>query len=248
MKILTSRKRKRIIILIIVAVALFAACAIYLSDYYHADMSAIEDMEFSSEIAVESETWEDGTMAFAPEAAETGLIFYPGGKVEYLAYQPLMQACAAEGILCVLVEMPFNLAVLDMDAAQGIPELFPQVAHWYLAGHSLGGSMAASFAGKQPGTYEGLILLAAYSTADLTETGLKVCSLYGDRDGVLNREKYQQYRPNLPKNTLELVLEGGNHAGFGSYGPQEGDGASALEAGVQIRWTAEKILALIREG
>ena len=187
-------------------------------------------------------------MIFLPEEAEAGLIFYPGGKVEFTAYAPLMAELAQQTILCVLLKMPLNLAVLDMDAAQGIPELFPQVAHWYLAGHSLGGSMAASFAGKQPGTYEGLILLAAYSTADLAETGLKVCSLYGDRDGVLNREKYQQYRPNLPKNTLELVLEGGNHAGFGSYGPQEGDGASALEAGVQIRWTAEKILALIREG
>ena len=152
-----------------------------------------------------------------------------------------MAELAQQNILCVLLKMPLNLAVLDMDAAKGIPELFPEVEHWYLAGHSLGGSMAASFAGKQPGTYEGLILLAAYSTADLTETGLKVCSLYGDRDGVLNREKYQQYRPNLPENTLELVLEGGNHAGFGSYGPQAGDGESLLPAGEQIRWTAEKI-------
>ena len=144
MKIMTTRKRKRIIILIMVVVVLFAACAIYLSDYYHADMSAIEDMEFSSEIAVEFETWEDGIMAFAPEAAETGLIFYPGGKVEYRAYQPLMQAFAAEGILCVLVEMPFNLAVLDVDAADGIQEEFPEIEEWYIGGHSLGGSMAAS--------------------------------------------------------------------------------------------------------
>ena len=106
MKTLTTRKRKRIIILIMVVAVLFAACAIYLSDYYHADMSAIEDMEFASELSVESETWEDGTLVFTPEEAETGLIFYPGGKVEYLAYQPLMQAFAAEGILCVLVAWP----------------------------------------------------------------------------------------------------------------------------------------------
>ena len=113
MKILTTRKRKRIIILITVVAVLFAACAIYVSDYYHADMSAIEDMEFASELSVESETWEDGTLVFTPEEAETGLIFYPGGKVEYLAYQPLMQACAAEGILCVLVEMKSKSGTLE---------------------------------------------------------------------------------------------------------------------------------------
>ena len=220
---------------------LMLGCGIYVSDYYRAEETiGVLAPSVSVEIS-------DDRMVFLPEEAEAGLIFYPGGKVEFTAYAPLMAELAQQNILCVLLKMPLNLAVLDMDAAKGIPEQFPQVAHWYLAGHSLGGSMAASFAGKQPGTYEGLILLAAYSTADLTETGLKVCSLYGDRDGVLNREKYQQYRANLPEDTLELVLEGGNHAGFGSYGPQEGDGTSTLEPGVQLQWTADRILEFIQE-
>jgi dienelactone hydrolase len=138
--------------------------------------------------------------------------------------------------------MPLNLAVLDSDAAEGIPEQFPDVKRWYLAGHSLGGSMAASYAADHASAYEGLILLAAYSTADLRATGLKVCSLYGDRDGVLNLEKYAKYRTNLPEDTVEQILPGGNHAGFGSYGAQEGDGISELEPGTQIQWAAEKIL------
>lgn len=80
----------------------------------------------------------------------------------------------------------------------------------------------------------------------ITGTDLQVCSLYGDRDGVLNMEKYNGYRSNLPDTTLERILEGGNHAGFGSYGPQEGDGISALEPGVQLQWTADSIGAFIR--
>ena len=220
---------------------LILGCGIYVSDYYRAEETVgLPAPSVTMEIS-------DDRMVFLPEEAEAGLIFYPGGKVEFTAYATLMAKLAQQNILCVLLKMPLNLAVLDMDAAKGIPELFPEVEHWYLAGHSLGGSMAASFAGKQPDPYEGLILLAAYSTADLTETGLKVCSLYGDRDGVLNREKYQQYHSNLPENTLELVLEGGNHAGFGSYGSQEGDGESALEAGAQIQWTAERIREFILE-
>ena len=241
MKIMTTRKRKRIIILIMVVVVLFAACAIYLSDYYHADMSAIEDMEFSSEIAVESETWEDGTMAFAPEAAETGLIFYPGGKVEYLAYQPLMQACAAEGILCVLVEMPFNLAVLDMDAADGIQEKYPEIEEWYIGGHSLGGSMAASYVVDHVDEYEGLVLLGSYSTAELANTDLNVISIYGSEDEVLNSEKYEKNRTNLPADFTESVIEGGCHAYFGVYGHQEGDGTPTISNQQQIEITAQQI-------
>lgn len=232
-------KHRKWILPTVVVLAVILGCGFYAADYYRAvETDAIWP------VTVTVETLED-RMVFLPEEAEAGLIFYPGGKVEYTAYAPLMAKLAQENVLCVLVKMPLNLAVLDVNAAAGIPEQFPEVERWYLAGHSLGGSMAASFAGNHAETYEGLILLAAYSTEDLTETGLKVCSLYGDRDGVLNLEKYGQYRPNLPEGTVELVLKGGNHAGFGSYGPQAGDGVSELEPGAQIQWAAEEILNLI---
>lgn len=231
--------KKTALVLIVLTVALVLACGIYAGDYYRAEETAVA---VSEDIAVE--ITEDRAV-FAPEEAEAGLIFYPGGKVEFTAYAPLMAKLAEENVLCVLLKMPMNLAVLDVNAAAGIPEQFPEVERWYLAGHSLGGSMAASFAAENANFFEGLILLAAYSTEDLSETGLKVCSLYGDRDGVLNLEKYEQYRSNLPEDTLETVLEGGNHAGFGSYGPQEGDGESALASGEQLRWTADTIAAFI---
>lgn len=247
MKILTSRKRKRIIILIMVVAVLFAACAIYVSDYYHADMSAIEDMEFASELSVESETWEDGTLVFTPEEAETGLIFYPGGKVEYLAYQPLMQAFAAEGILCVLVEMPFNLAVLDVDAADGIQEEFPEIEEWYIGGHSLGGSMAASYVADHTDEYEGLVLLASYSTAELADSRLNVISIYGSEDEVLNREKYEKNRSNLPADFTEYVIDGGCHAYFGVYGHQDGDGTPTISNQQQIELTAQQLADWIAE-
>lgn len=159
---------------------------------------------------------------FAPENPAVGFVFYPGGKVEYTAYAPLMLALAERDILCVLVEMPLNLAVLDMGAAEGIPEQYTEVETWYIGGHSLGGSMAASYAAEHTEEYAGLVLLAAYSTAEISD--MDVISLYGSEDGVLNREKYQEYRSNLPESTVETVIEGGNHAGFGSYGFQEGDG------------------------
>ena len=86
---------------------------------------------------------QDGRWIFAPDEPAAGLIFYPGGEGENTAYAPLLHGLAADGVLCVLVKMPCNLAVLDMDAADGIAEKFPQIDSWYIGGHSLGGAMAA---------------------------------------------------------------------------------------------------------
>ena len=44
---------------------------------------------------------------------------------------------------------------------------------WYMGGHSLGGSMAASYLEQHSSEYDGLILLASYSTADLSQTDLR---------------------------------------------------------------------------
>jgi hypothetical protein len=239
-----QKKSTRIIAAVCAAVLLCAAaCGIYLGDYYRADMDSIQ--AFASE-AVRTDTLPGGDLVFYPEAAEAGLIFYPGGKVEYTAYIPLMKTLAADGILCVLVKMPGNLAVLDMAAAAGIPEQFPEIDAWYLAGHSLGGSMAASYLADHTDDFEGLILLGAYSTADLSNSGLVVLSLYGSQDLVMNREKYAKYRENLPADLTETVIDGGCHAYFGMYGAQEGDGIPTITNEEQITITAEAIRNLIR--
>lgn len=237
-----GKGRKRILLTMITLLAFVLGCGIYAGDYYRAENDVL-----AAPANVSIDIRED-SIVFEPEAVDAGLIFYPGGKVEFTAYAPLMTKLAQENIICVLLKMPLNLAVLDVDAAEGIQEQYPEVEQWYLAGHSLGGSMAAAYAKKNTDDYRGLVLLASYATNDLSETGLKVCSLYGDRDHVLNMENYQAYRSNLPQDTLELVLEGGNHAGFGSYGPQKGDGTSALKSGEQIQWTADRILEFILNG
>lgn len=233
---------------LLTAVLVVLLCAVgagylYVSDYYRADELAIEALSGSGTVSV-YETG-DGMTVFAPEQAETGFIFYPGGKVEYTAYAPLLRGLAEEGIICVAVKMPLNLAVLDVNAADGVREQFASVETWYIGGHSLGGSMAASHAAEHTEEYEGLILLAAYSTADLRKSGLEVLSLYGSADGVLNMEKYGQYRSNLPADTMEAVIQGGNHAQFGSYGPQDGDGAASVSAEEQLAQTISAISDLI---
>jgi len=175
------------------------------------------------------------------------LIFYPGGKVEYTAYVPLMQACAEKGILCVLVEMPFNLAVFDINAADGIQKEYPEIEDWYIGGHSLGGSMAASYLADHTEDYEGLVLLGSYSTADLSQTDLDVLSVFGSEDKVMNRKKYEENKSNLPSDFTEYVIDGGCHAYFGMYGAQDGDGTPSITNATQIRLTVENIVKMMGE-
>lgn len=213
----------------------------YVSDYYHADEKALEAMAYQTGSV---QTEQDGDVIwFVPEDPTAGLIFYPGGKVEYTAYAPLLRACAENGILCALVRMPGNLAVLDANAADGLQQEHPEVTTWYIAGHSLGGAMAASHAAAHEKDFDGLILLAAYSTKDLSQTTLRVLSVYGSEDGVMNRESYEKNRANLPADTTEVVLDGGCHAQFVSYGPQDGDGVPAISGEEQVRQTVEAIAA-----
>ena len=242
-----KNKRKILIISISIVAALaiiFGACAIYLGDYYRADEGAIA--VFAPEDNVSVSTIDGGNVVFEPQNATVGFIFYPGGKVEANAYQPLLAELAREGVLCVLVEMPFNLAVFDINAADGIQEQYPEIEDWYIGGHSLGGSMAASYLADHVDEYEGLILLGSYSTADLSDADLDVLSIYGSEDKVLNREKYDENKSNLPDGFCEVVIEGGCHAYFGMYGAQDGDGTPTISNHEQIRLTVESIIKVLK--
>lgn len=246
MGLLLSKHRKRkaaitlVSLLLVLATAVGAVC-FYVGDYYRTDEKAVEVFSYGRPV---TERELEGGLAFLPEDPQAGFIFYPGGKVEYTAYKPLMTALAEKGILCVLLKMPLNLAVLDINAAEGVQEEFPEIGCWYIGGHSLGGSMAASYISSKD-ALKGLILLGSYSTADLTEGDLRVLSVYGSEDGVLNREKYEKYRSNLPEGFTERVIEGGCHAYFGMYGRQEGDGEPAISPEEQVEITAEIVAEFI---
>lgn len=214
--------KKKIIKAVCIAAGIIAAICIvfgiYVSDYYRAGETAV------TALSAENVTLTESRAVFRSDNADTGLIFYPGGKVEFTAYAPLMLKLSEMGITCIIVKMPFNLAVFDISAASDIFEQYPEISNWYIGGHSLGGSMAASYAAENAENIKGIILLAAYSTADLSGSGIAVLSVYGSEDGVLNMEKYEAYAVNLPDGHTENIIEGGCHAYFGDYGSQKGDG------------------------
>ena len=117
--------------------------------------------------------------------------------------------------------------------------------HWYLAGHSLGGAMAASYASGHLESLNGLALLAAYPTKSLKSDSFSVLSIYGSEDGVLNMEKVEKGKSQMPADYTEICIEGGNHARFGNYGEQKGDHTAEISREEQQKQTVDAILGLL---
>ncbi len=234
------KKHLKWIIPLAVLLLLAAVFFIYTGQYYHADHRAYDALVSNETVKVFKT---DYGYFFDGPSEEDAFILYPGAKVEETAYAPLCRELADAGLDVCLVKMPFHLAFFGMNAAEDIMAEYDYI-NWYIGGHSLGGAIAASFAAKHAEGLDGLILLAAYSASEQNDT-LMTLLIYGTEDTVLNHEKYQEGLKNLPGIYTEYVMEGGNHAQFGSYGPQKGDGTALISAEQQIDETVRAILAFI---
>ncbi|MFZ0529239.1 MAG: alpha/beta hydrolase [Propionicimonas sp.] len=162
------------------------------------------------------------------------VILYPGGLVRPQAYEWLARALAVRGYPSVIPEFAFDLAVTDPGRATTLIERYGQGKRVVLAGHSLGGAMAAQYladelrSGRRPAS--GLVLMAAYPPqgADLTASGLKALSLRAEKDGVAAADKVEAGLSLLPAGSASELIDGAVHAFFGRYGPQAGDGVPTV--------------------
>lgn len=171
------------------------------------------------------------------------IIFYPGAKVEEIAYAPLMLNLAENGIDTYIVKMPFNLALFGKKKADKVIKEY-SYKNYYMAGHSLGGAMASSYTATTNNDIKALILLASYSTKKIPD-GVKVLSIYGSNDGVLNIKKYNKYKKNIESNLEEHIIQGANHANFGNYGNQKKDKNADISKETQQKITAHYITEFI---
>ena len=148
--------------------------------------------------------------------------------MEAEAYLPLLNRIRQTGITCILVHMPFHMAIFDSDAAEDIMPQFPEIEHWYIAGHSMGGAMASGFASGHPESVDGLILLGSYIYGDYPDDD--TLTIYGSLNQSV--EEHIDYTENI------VEIQGGNHAQFGNYGPQKGDLPAEISAEEQQEQTA----------
>ena len=218
-------------ILLVILFLLTGGFFCYVSDFYRAEDVALEVLSQADGIEVK-----DDLVVLSPSVpTDTAIIFYPGAKVEETAYLPLLDRVRKVGLTCILVEMPFHMAIFDADAAASVMAKFPEIKHWYLAGHSMGGAMASQFAADHPDQVEGLILLGAYLYGDYPPD--HTLTVYGS----LN----QSVKAKIDYTENVIELEGGNHAQFGNYGPQKGDPPGEITAEEQQTQTVEAISEFI---
>ena len=218
-----------IVSLIIIFVSVFF---VWTGDYYHAEQAVIAMYEGDKSMYESGEY----TVINPEEPNNTGIIFYPGAKVEAISYLPLLDKLSEEGYTVILCEMPFNLAFLGVDKADAAIELFSEeIEDVYIAGHSLGSAMATSYAVENMEKVEGLIILGGYIYKDYpAEDAL---TIYGSLDPQDSKIDYEE---NI------VVIEGGNHAQFGNYGEQDGDVKGEISADKQQDLTVEAIVDFIK--
>jgi len=183
------------------------------------------------------------------QQATTGIIFYPGGLVDAHAYIPLFsnEQMLSLPVKSVIVKMPLNLAVFDVNEAKNVIDQFPNIERWFIAGHSLGGAMACTAVNNNEDLFDGMMLMAAYpaSSVDLSDWSGKVVSIRGSNDLLTTQEDLDDTKNQLPANTDYFTIDGGNHAGFGVYGVQKNDGENELNSPSQIDITVEQMINFI---
>ena len=226
-------KHKRLAISLSVTLAviltLCIAFFVFVSDTYSPDDRAL------SVLSLDNVTEHNGYIELKGEGSGVGLIFYPGAKVEYEAYLPILNSIQKKGINCYLVEMPFNMAFFGGNLADKVIDAHPEIECWFICGHSLGGSFASQYASENAEIIKGLILLGSYPYKDYPLE--RTLTVYGSLNTSV-AEKVD-YTENV------VVIEGGNHAQFGNYGHQDGDALATVSREYQQEITVNAIIDFI---
>lgn len=227
----TKHKRLAITLTVTLAVILTLTVAffIFVSDVYPHDEIA------ASVLSLDGVTEHDGYIELKSGGSDVGLIFYPGARVEYEAYLPLLNSIRENGINCYLVEMPMNMAFFGGNRANGIIDNHPEIETWFICGHSLGGSFASQFASENAEVIKGLVLLGSYPYKEYPLE--RTLTVYGSLNTSV--AKNVDYTENV------VVIDGGNHAQFGNYGHQDGDAVATVSREHQQEVTVNAIIDFI---
>ncbi len=222
-------------VLAVIVVSLVLAFVVWANDALPASDVALQAMQSDEQVQVSEE---NGWVTFSPAddaQPEVGFIFYPGGRVDYRAYSPVLRMIAEQGYFVALVPAPLNLAFFDINVAASVQAQYPEISHWVVGGHSLGGVAASVYAKDHLDELDGIVFFASYPADNsLKNTDLNVFSIYGTRD-MAGMEKFDETKSLLPTQTQYVVIDGGNHAQFGSYGFQPGDNEATISP--EEQWT-----------
>jgi dienelactone hydrolase len=244
----TFPTKKILRVILVIALAVILIWGIQWATYARPPLpEAVAALESNDLVAVTQDPW----LTFSPtqDTPTAGFIFYPGGRINPQAYASLMRTIAAEGYLVVVPEMPINMAVFNPNIADKIIAAYPEIDHWVIGGHSVGGTMAAQYTGKHPGVIDGLVIWASYpaDSTDISGLDIPVVSIYGSRDPRVNETSIGKREHLLPQNTLYICIEGGDHHQFGAYEITPEEDFATISQGEQHEQIIAATLALLSE-
>ncbi len=170
-----------------------------------------------------------------------GILYFPGAKVDPYSYLYPLSEVSASGVTVIIMEPLMNMALFDQRTLATLTQAAPHVTSWTLAGHSLGGVRACMLAEDPAVTH--LVLFASFCANDLTQASLDVVMVLGDKDGLIDEAQVMDSTALLPSGRYVVqTIPGANHAAFGTYGPQPGDGVATVTR-QQMREELTEILA-----
>ncbi len=231
-------KKKKIVLSIFIFIfVLISIFYIYVSSYYKATSKVNKYLKSNNIVKV---TKINNGYYFNGPGKDKAIIFYQGGKVENIAYAPLLYELAEKDIDCFLPNMPYNLSIFNINAADDIINNY-KYNTWYLSGHSLGGVAASIYTSNNKDKVSGLILLASYPNNKI-DNNIKLLLIHGTNDGILNIDKYKSSKKYWSKKTKEVIIKGANHANFGYYGYQSKDNKATISKNNQQTRTIKEII------
>ncbi|MBC8181754.1 alpha/beta fold hydrolase [candidate division KSB1 bacterium] len=196
-------------------------------------------------------------ITFVPQrdSIKNGVLFFPGGGVDPLAYLPLNRKLAENHILSIIVKLPYRFAPFEshkkiaVETSIQIKSNYPKIKNWIVCGHSKGGEMAAMLVQKYPERINGLVLLGTSHPKRFSLSGIKipVKKIYATNDGVAALPQIKTTATNLPDHTQWFEIKGGNHSQFGYYGFQLGDDDATISRDEQQEIVFQEILKAIAE-
>ena len=243
----TLTKKKSIILGFLLVVLVVFFFGIQWITYERAPLpEALEALKSDQLVSVTEDPW----MTFSPTQTEpnTGLIFYPGGRINPQGYAPLMRAIASEGYLVVVPEMPFNIAAFQPDIAEEVINHHPDIEQWVMGGHSVGGTMAAQYTNTHRESIDGLVIWASYTAnnADLSSFDQSVSLIYGSLDPGVNDSHIIERQNLLPEDTDYVRINGGDHHQFGSYEVNPKDQHATISREAQQVQIIHSTLAILK--
>jgi hypothetical protein len=183
--------------------------------------------------AVRVETGDWLVMRPATSEPKAGLILYPGANCDIRGYASVLRSVAAQGYLVIAVSMPFDFSIFSPNKADEVRAAYPEISQWVIAGHSMGGAMAARFAFLNEENLAGLILWDSYPPAanSLADSKLPVVHVHRATLEGLAPQSFTEMKYLFPANSQWVPVPGGLHMYFGSF--NGGGYQETWEAGIE---------------